>query len=95
MRKAFSYALAGALLSSPIVAKADSVSRDAAAGAHAGFKALGVPGAVVGGAILPADGVEYYVVPDDYGVRGYRDAVINDTIVLVDPASHRIVQIVG
>ncbi|MCB1535386.1 MAG: DUF1236 domain-containing protein [Rhodoblastus sp.] len=137
MRKIFSYALASALVLVPLTAKADSVSRGAAAGAHAGDKALGVPGAIVGGAVggvvggvaallgadqsprfreyvvaerhpsyrwdervvvgatLPAAGVEYYVVPDEYGVRGYRYTVVNDRIVLVDPHTHRIVQIIG
>ncbi|HMN72137.1 MAG TPA: DUF1236 domain-containing protein [Rhodoblastus sp.] len=49
---------------------------------------------VVVGAVLPPTGVEYYEVPDQYGVRGYRYAVVNDQIVLVDPRTHRIVQII-
>ncbi len=50
---------------------------------------------VVVGATLPAEGVQYYVVPYEYGVRDYRYTVVNDRIVLVDPRSHRIVQIIG
>ncbi len=46
------------------------------------------------GAVLPADGVTYYEVPPEYGVRDYRYTVVNDRTVLVDPRTHRIVQIV-
>lgn len=47
------------------------------------------------GAVLPADGVTYYDVPDDYAsAREYRYTVVNDQTVLVDPRTHRIVQIV-
>lgn len=49
---------------------------------------------VVVGAVLPPSGIEYYAVPDRYGVRDYRYAVVNDQIVLVDPRTHRIVQII-
>ena len=45
------------------------------------------------GAILPRDGVEYYEVPPEYGVRGYRYTVVNDETVLVDPRTHTVVQI--
>ncbi len=46
------------------------------------------------GAVLPAQGVTYYEVPAEYGVRGYRYTVVNEVPVLVDPSSHRIVQII-
>jgi hypothetical protein len=46
------------------------------------------------GAILPTDGVQYYEVPPEYGVTTYRYAIVNDRTVLVDPGTHRIVQIV-
>lgn len=46
------------------------------------------------GAILPSNGVEYYDVPPEYGVKGYRYTVVNDETVLVDPRTHAIVQIV-
>jgi hypothetical protein len=46
------------------------------------------------GADLPASGVTYYDVPREYGVTHYRYTVINDRTVLVDPGTHRIVQVV-
>ncbi len=47
------------------------------------------------GAVLPSSGVTYYDVPADYGVREYRYTVVNDTPVLVDPRSHRIVEVIN
>lgn len=46
------------------------------------------------GAVLPAQGVTYYEVPAEYKVQGYRYTVVNDTPVLVEPGTRRIVQIV-
>jgi hypothetical protein len=46
------------------------------------------------GAELPEAGVTYYEVPQEYGVREYRYTVVNDRPVLVDPHTHRIVQVV-
>lgn len=46
------------------------------------------------GVVLPDEGVEYYDVPADYGEVRYKYTVINDEVVLVDPATRRIVQIV-
>jgi hypothetical protein len=46
------------------------------------------------GAVLPNDGVTYYEVPPEYGVRNYRYTVVNDRTVLVDPSTRRIVEIV-
>lgn len=46
------------------------------------------------GAVLPESGVTYYEVPNDYGVREYRYTVVNDQVVLVDPRTRRIVQVV-
>lgn len=46
------------------------------------------------GAVLPSSGVRYYEVPAEYGVKQYRYTVVNDRTVLVDPSSHRIVQII-
>jgi hypothetical protein len=46
------------------------------------------------GADLPSRGVTYYDVPREYGVTNYRYTVVNDRAVLVDPSSHRIVQII-
>lgn len=47
------------------------------------------------GAVLPADGVEYYEVPDRFHVRGYRYTIVNDQVVLVDPRTRRIVEVIG
>ena len=49
---------------------------------------------VVVGAELPNTGVTYYDVPAEYGVRDYRYTVVNNRTVLVDPKTHRIIQIV-
>ena len=46
------------------------------------------------GAVLPEEGVTYYDVPPEYGVRDYRYTVVNGRTVLVEPRSHRIVEIV-
>ena len=46
------------------------------------------------GAELPEAGVTYYEVPQEYGAREYRYTVVNDRPVLVDPRSHRIVEVV-
>lgn len=46
------------------------------------------------GAVLPESGVTYYEVPAEYGARGYRYTVLNDTPVLVDPRTRRVVQII-
>lgn len=45
------------------------------------------------GVVLPEPGVTYYEVPPEYHVRGYRYAVVNDRTVLVDPRSHRVVEV--
>lgn len=49
---------------------------------------------VVIGAELPASGVTYYDVPAEYGVKDYRYTVVNNRTVLVDPRTHRIVQVI-
>lgn len=46
------------------------------------------------GATLPASGVQYYEVPAEYGVTQYRYTVVNDTPVLVEPGTRRIVQVI-
>jgi hypothetical protein len=46
------------------------------------------------GADLPADGVTYYDVPREYGSTNYRYTVVNERTVLVDPKSHKVVQII-
>jgi hypothetical protein len=44
--------------------------------------------------VLPEEGVTYYDVPPEYGVRDYRYTVVNSRTVLVDPRTHRIVQVI-
>jgi hypothetical protein len=46
------------------------------------------------GAVLPEQGVTYYDVPPEYGVREYRYTVVNGRTVLVEPRSRRVVEIV-
>jgi hypothetical protein len=46
------------------------------------------------GADLPSSGVTYYEVPREYGVTKYRYTVVNDRTVLVDPSTHRIVEVI-
>src|SRR3954447_24594171 len=46
------------------------------------------------GAVLPSSGVEYYEVPAEYGVRDYRYTIVNDRTVLVDPRTHRVIQVI-
>jgi hypothetical protein len=46
------------------------------------------------GAVLPAKGVTYRQVPAQYGVKNYRYTVVNDTPVLVEPRTRRIVQVI-
>jgi uncharacterized protein YcfJ len=46
------------------------------------------------GAVLPGEGVTYYDVPPEYDVPVYKYAIVNGQTVLVDPQTHRIMQIV-
>ena len=46
------------------------------------------------GAVLPEAGVTYYEVPQEYGVRDYRYTIVNDRTVLVDPRTHRVIQVI-
>ena len=46
------------------------------------------------GAVLPEEGVTYYDVPPEYGVREYRYTVVNGRTVLIEPGTRRIVEIV-
>ena len=50
--------------------------------------------AVAVGAELPGEGVTYYEVPSEYSEPNYRYTVVNDRTVLVDPRTHRIVQVI-
>jgi Protein of unknown function (DUF1236) len=47
------------------------------------------------GAELPGEGVSYYDVPSEYDVKNYRYTVVNDQTVLVDPRTHRIVEVIN
>ena len=46
------------------------------------------------GTVLPGSGVTYYEAPEDYGLRTYRYTVVNGRTVLVDPLTHRVVEII-
>jgi hypothetical protein len=46
------------------------------------------------GAVLPEEGVTYYDVPQEYGVRDYRYTVVNGRTVLVEPRTRRVIEIV-
>lgn len=46
------------------------------------------------GAVLPEQGVTYYEVPAEYGVREHRYTVVNGRTVLVEPRTRRIVEII-
>ena len=46
------------------------------------------------GLILPETGPTYYDVPGEYHVQGYRYAYVNDHVVLVDPRTRQIVDII-
>ena len=46
------------------------------------------------GAVLPESGVTYHEVPAEYKVKGYRYTVVNDRTVLVDPRTHRVIQVI-
>ena len=46
------------------------------------------------GAVLPEAGVTYYDVPPEYSAaRDYRYTVVNGRTVLVEPRTHRIVEV--
>jgi hypothetical protein len=49
---------------------------------------------VVVGDILPVEGVILHPVPREYGVTGYQYTIVDDTPVLVDPSTRRIVEVV-
>ena len=46
------------------------------------------------GAVLPSNGVTFYEVPSEYGATQYRYTVVNNTPVLVEPRSRRIIQVI-
>jgi hypothetical protein len=46
------------------------------------------------GAVLPESGVTYYDVPAEYGVRDYRYTIVNETPVLVEPRTRRVIEVI-
>jgi hypothetical protein len=46
------------------------------------------------GVILPDTGITYYQVPAEYGAPEYRYTVVNDKTVLVEPRTHRVVEVI-
>ncbi|GAC1336170.1 MAG: hypothetical protein NVSMB26_22290 [Beijerinckiaceae bacterium] len=46
------------------------------------------------GVVLPEAGVTYYDVPAEYGVRDYRYTIVNDTPVLVEPRTRRVIEVI-
>jgi hypothetical protein len=62
------------------------VTRDTPSYAYQGDVRVGVE--------LPSSGITYYEAPAEYKVRNYRYTRVNNRIVLVDPATHRVVQII-
>jgi len=46
------------------------------------------------GDILPDSGVRYYGIPLRYGYPFYRFAVIGEEVVIVDPSTGRVIQVI-
>ena len=46
------------------------------------------------GTVLPNEGVTYYDVPAEYGVKRYRYTVVDGHAVLVDPVTYQVVDII-
>jgi hypothetical protein len=47
------------------------------------------------GTVLPPVGIELYEIPREYGVPPeYRYAVVNNLVIIVDPVTHQIVEVV-
>ena len=49
---------------------------------------------VVVGDVLPPEGVTLYPVPREYGVTRYEYTIVDNTPVLVDPSTRRVVEVV-
>jgi hypothetical protein len=45
--------------------------------------------------VLPEAGVTYYDVPPEYSVREYRYTVVNETPVLVEPRTRRVIEVIA
>ena len=59
-----------------------------------GVPSYSYSGDIVVGTVLPSSGVTYYEVPATYGAREYRYTRVNNRVVLVDPSTRRIVQVI-
>lgn len=46
-------------------------------------------------AVLPEAGVVYYDIPAEYKAPHYRYTIVNDRVVLVDPGTRRVMQIIN
>jgi Protein of unknown function (DUF1236) len=46
------------------------------------------------GTVLPETGVTYYDVPAEFGTTQYRYTVVNNSPVLVEPRTRRVVQVI-
>lgn len=47
------------------------------------------------GFVLPPSGITYYAVPQEFGIAPrYRYAIVNDYVVLVDPATREVIQVI-
>jgi len=51
-------------------------------------------GEVAVGTVLPPAGLTYYEVPATYDVKQYRYTRVNNRVVLVEPGTRRIVQVI-
>ncbi|MCI0598561.1 MAG: DUF1236 domain-containing protein [Beijerinckiaceae bacterium] len=50
---------------------------------------------VTAGTLLPPAGITLYEIPREYGVAPeYRYAVVNNLVLLVDPVTHQIVEVI-
>ena len=109
IRRLIGIAAVVAAVALPAVAQAQGVPGGIERGSRDGERAAGAVGAVVGGVIggvlggvagvlgveeQPEEGVSYYDVPPEYGAQNYRYTVVNGRTVLVDPRTHRIVEVV-
>jgi hypothetical protein len=72
----------------------DQLLRFRAYAAHEHRPSYAYGSAVAAGAALPGDDVTYSEVPMEYGVRNYRYTIVKDRTVLVDPTTHRIVEVI-
>ena len=46
------------------------------------------------GAILPGEGVTWYEIPAEYGAQNYRYMIVNDRVVLIDPRTREIIDVI-